>query len=103
MSSSYSLSDSIVGNSTITSMTINGDTAIDSFLLTDGKVFDMAIRIVNVSTDVVHVTLPAGYTYETVKGTAPLSIPAKSTNILTITRTAGNVFLVAREELAVVQ
>ncbi len=98
----YSLSVS-VGNSSITSMTVSKDTTIDSFLLTDGKVFDMAIRIINTANAAVKLTLPSGYTYETVKGTTPLTIPAKSTNIITITRTAENVFLVAREELSSVQ
>ena len=98
----YALSGS-VGNSSITSMTVSKDTTIDSFLLTDGKVFDMAIRIINTANAAVKLTLPSGYTYETVKGTTPLTIPAKSTNIITITRTAENVFLVAREELSSVQ
>ena len=101
--SGYAISNSAIGNNTITSMTISDNTSIDSFLLADGKVFDMAIRIVNASEEAVTITLPTGYIYETMKGANPLLIPAKSTNILTVTRTAERVFLVAREELSAIQ
>ena len=37
--------------------------------------------------------------YEKFKGASPLFIPATSTNLLTITRTAERVFFVSREEL----
>ena len=98
----YDLSDTVKDRA-ITSVTIDSDTAIDSFVLTDGKVFDSVLRIVNTSDNDVRVSLPNGYEYETIKGANPLTIPANSRNILTITRTASNVFLVSRRELETVQ
>ena len=87
----------------VASVTIDSDASIDDFVLTDGKVFDTVLRIVNTADIDVRVTLPNGYEYETVKGAKPLTIPANSKNILTITRTADNVFLVSRRELEMVQ
>ena len=87
----------------ITSMTISADTTLSNFVLSNGKVYDTVFRIVNTSDNEVRVTLPSGYEYETVKGATPLTIPANSKNILTITRTADNVFLVSRRELETVQ
>ena len=87
----------------IASITINADTAIDAFILTDGKVYDSVLRIVNTADGAVTLTLPAGYTYETFEGADPLTIPANSRNLLTITRTEENVFLVSREKLKVIQ
>ena len=81
----------------------NLDSAIDAFVLTDGKVFDTVLRVINVSTSPSTLSLPSGYAYERLKGTAPLTIPALSTNLLTITRTADRVFFVAREELEAAQ
>ena len=98
--SSYSLTDSIV-NRSIVNVKVDKDTAIDSFVLKEGKVFDCALRIVNTSDKVVNISLPAGYVYEKFSNTKPLEIPALSTNILTITRTDENTFLIAREELTV--
>ena len=87
----------------IASVTVDRDCAIDSFVLKDGKVYDCVVRVVNTSASEVHLTLPAGYVYETFKGAKPLTIPANSRNILTITRTTGDTFLVSREELQTVQ
>ena len=87
----------------IASVTVDRDCAIDSFVLKDGKVYDSVLRIVNTSAGEVRLTLPAGYVYETFKGAKPLTIPANSRNILTITRTTGDTFLVSREELETVQ
>lgn len=84
---------------TIATITVTGDSAIDSFALTDGKTFDTILRVINVSSTPSTLTLPSGYAYEQLKGTEPLTIPALSTNLLTITRTADRVFFVAREEL----
>jgi hypothetical protein len=83
----------------IANVEIAGDTAIDSFVLKDGKVFDCAVRIVNKSEKGAKVSLPKGFVYEKFRGTKPLHIPAASTNLLTITRTKGNTFLISREEL----
>ena len=57
----------------------------------------------NTAAEDVTVTLPTGYSYETFKSATPLTIPANSRNILTITRTSDSTFLVTREELAVLQ
>ena len=87
----------------IASVTVNGDCSIDQFVLTDGKVYDTVLRIVNTSANEVHLTLPSGYTYETFRGARPLTIPANSRNMFTITRTAADTFLVSREVLETVQ
>jgi hypothetical protein len=91
---SSELQDRVIAN-----IEIEGDTAIDSFVLKDGKVFDCAVRIVNKSEKGAKVSLPKGFVYEKFRGTKPLHIPAASTNLLTITRTKGNTFLISREEL----
>lgn len=96
--SRYDLAEDIADRA-IANVEIDGDTAIDSFILKDGKVYDAVVRIVNVSAADVKVSLPADYKYEKFKGTNPLVIPASSTNLLTITRTKGDTFLLSREEL----
>lgn len=88
---------------TISSVVINGDAQIADFPLVDGKVYDCAIRIVNTSAQDVKVTLPAGFEYEAFEGTDPLTIPANSCNILTLTQTSAATFLVSREKLKSVQ
>ena len=98
----YALADHAADRA-IASVTVDRDCAIDSFVLKDGKVYDSVLRIVNTSASEVRLTLPAGYVYETFKGAKPLTIPANSRNILTITRTTGDTFLVSREELQTVQ
>ena len=90
---------SSVGDRAIANVEIDGDTAIDSFVLKDGKVYDAVVRIVNLSAFEAKITLPADYIYEKFKGTNPLVVPASSTNLLTITRTKGDTFLLSREEL----
>ena len=87
----------------IASVTVDGDCAIDEFVLKDGKVYDSVLRIVNTATKAVTLTLPAKYEYETFKGSKPLTILAGSRNILTITRTAAGTILVSRRELESVQ
>ena len=100
--SRYGLSDT-PGDRSIASVSISEDSALDEFVLENGKVFDCIIRIVNTAANDVTVTLPSGYTYESFKSATPLVIPANSRNILTITRTSETTFLVTREELAVLQ
>ena len=87
----------------IASVTVEADCAIDSFVLTDGKVYDTVLRVVNTSDGEVHLTLPPGHVYETFRGATPLTLPANSRNMLTITRTADDTFLVSREELETVK
>ena len=94
----YNLSSELQDRA-IANIEIEGDAAIDSFVLKDGKVFDCAVRIVNKSEKGAKVSLPKGFVYEKFRGTKPLHIPAASTNLLTITRTKGNTFLISREEL----
>jgi hypothetical protein len=91
---SSELQDRVIAN-----IEIEGDTAIDSFVLKDGKVFDCSVRIVNKSEKGAKVSLPKGFVYEKFRGTKPLHIPTASTNLLTITRTKANTFLISREEL----
>ena len=78
---------------------MNGDCAIDEFVLKDGKVYDCVLRIVNKADHDVTLSLPQGYEYESFKGVKPLTIPANSRNLISITRTADKTFLVSREEL----
>ena len=92
-----------VADRAVASVTVDGDCEIDKFVLKDGKVYDCVLRIVNTSEADVKLTLPAGYEYETFKGAKPLTIPANSRNLLTITRTADKTFLVSREELSVIE
>ena len=99
---SYKLS-SVAADRVIASVMVDSDCAIDEFVLKDGKVYDSMLRIVNTADRDVKLTLPAGYTYETFKGVKPLTIPANSRNMLSITRTAERTFLVSREELETVQ
>ena len=87
----------------IASMTVNNDRAINSFVLKDGKVYDSVLYINNTANRAVTLTLPSGYVYKAIKGAQPLSIPANSQSILSITRVANNVFLVSREELETIQ
>ena len=94
----YDLSDCVADRS-IASVVVNEDSAIDEFVLVDGKVYDAAIRIVNTAASAVRITLPKGFVYESFLGAAPLILPAKSTNMLTITRTGNETFLVARRQL----
>lgn len=96
--SMYNLS-MVPENRAIANIEINGDSSIESFVLKDGKVFDCALRITNVSDKPAKVTMPKGYIYEKFRCTNPLVIPASSTNLLTITRTKGDTFLLSREEL----
>ena len=84
-------------------MVVDDDCSIDSFVLKDGKVYDTMLRIVNTADHEVKLTLPTGYEYETFKGVRPLTIPANSRNMLSITRTADRTFLVSREELETIQ
>ncbi len=92
-----------VADRAIASVTVDDDCEIDKFMLRDGKVYDCVLRIVNTSETDVKLTLPTGYEYETFKGAKPLTIPANSRNLLTITRTADKTFLVSREELSVIE
>ena len=104
---SYTLTN-VVSDRAVASLTINSDHAINAFALKDGKVYDTILYIKNTAEHDVRLTLPAGNEYKTFKGTNPLTIPASSTSILTITRVAGsnaggNVFLVSREELETIE
>ena len=87
----------------IASVTVNSDCAIDSFVLKDGKVYDSMLYVSNTADREVTLSLPSGYTYKTIKGAKPLTIPASSQCMISITRVAANVFLVMREELDDVQ
>ena len=94
----------------IADVSVSGDTALDAFVLKEGKVYDSVLYIHNNAGHSVRVTLPSmpQTSYQTFKGASPLTLPAYSTSILTITRVAGgnaggNVFLVTREELETIQ
>ena len=98
------------GDRAIADVTVDGDMALDAFVLKNGKVYDSVLYIQNIADHSVRVTLPTMPLtgYKTFKGVSPLTLPAYSTSILTITRVAGgnaggNEFLVTREELETVQ
>ena len=88
-----------VADGAVASITVYGDTALDDFVLKDGKVYDAVVRVENASACAVTLSLPAGYAYETFYGSKPLSIPANSINLITLTRTGENRFLVSRRKL----
>jgi uncharacterized repeat protein (TIGR02543 family) len=94
----YALTDDVADRA-IASVTVNSDCAIDAFVLKDGVVYDTMLRIVNTADSEVKLTLPTGYSYETFKGVKPLTIPAKSKSLLSITRVEDKTFLVSREDL----
>ena len=103
----YTLTN-VVADRAVVSLTVNSDHAINAFALKDGKVYDTILYIKNTAEHDVRLKLPSRNEYKTFKGTNPLTIPANSTSILTITRVAGsnaggNVFLVSREELETVE
>jgi hypothetical protein len=98
----YTLSSSQADRS-IASITVDGDCALDGFVLADGKVYDVMLYVSNTADREVTLSLPAGHTYKTVKGASPLVIPAESQCLISITRVAPDVFLVMREELDDVQ
>ena len=87
----------------IASMEVSADTSLDSFVLTDDKVFDAVLYVNNTADSAVKLSLPSGYTYKSFKGAKPLIIPPKSSNVLTITRVADKEFLVSRKELESVE
>lgn len=98
------------GDRAIADVTVSGDMSLDAFVLKEGKVYDSVLYISNIADRSVRVTLPSMplTAYKTFKGATPLTLPAYSTSILTITRVAagnagGNVFLVTREEVENVQ
>lgn len=98
----YELSNEVKDRA-IVAVTVNGDCSIDEFVLTEGKVYDCVLYINNTSYDDVTLTLPAGKVYKAFKGMNPLSIPARSQHILTITRLSNRTFLVSREEVETLQ
>ena len=94
----YALTDHAADRA-IASVTVDGDCAIDSFVLKDGKVYDSMLYVSNTADHEVALSLPAGFTYKTIKGAKPLVIPASSQCLISITRVDETVFLVMREEL----
>ena len=100
--SPYALTD-YAADRAIASVTVDGDCEIDEFVLKNGKVYDCVLYISNTANRAVTLTLPTGNVYKSFKGAKPLTIPAKSQHILTITRVADKTFLVSREELEDVQ
>ena len=100
--SPYSLTDGAADRA-IASVTVDADCAIDSFVLNDGKVYDSVLYVVNTATVPVRLSWPAGHTYVTVIGLAPLLLPASSTNLVTITRMAADTFLVTRQSLEAIK
>ena len=99
---SYAITN-IVADRSIAAVSVNSDCAIDEFVLKDGKVYDCVLYISNTADEEVTLTLPSGNEYKAFKGARPLTIPANSQHIITITRVADRTFLVSREELETLQ
>ncbi|MBR4259794.1 MAG: leucine-rich repeat protein [Kiritimatiellae bacterium] len=91
------------GDRAIASVSVSADTALNAFVLVDGKVYDTVLYVKNTADVDVVLALPSGFAYRALKGTTPLTVPAGTENILTITRIEDNTFLVSREELAAIQ
>ncbi len=100
--SPYALTNSVADRA-IASVTVSADCSIDSFVLKDGKVYDCVLYVNNTADNDVTLTLPTGNVYKAFKGAKPLTIPAKSQHIITITRVADTTFLVSREELETIE
>ena len=98
----YALS-STAADRAIASVAVSSDCSIGSFVLKDGKVYDTMLYVSNTADHEVSLSLPFGYVYKTIKGATPLTIPASSQCIISITRVNANTFLVMREELDDVQ
>ncbi len=94
----YALTNAVADRA-IASVTVDGDCAIDEFVLKDGKVYDSMLYVSNTADREVTLSLPTGYAYKTFKGSKPLAIPAKSQCMISIPRVADETFLVAREDL----
>ena len=94
----YALS-STAADRAIASVAVSSDCSIGSFVLKDGKVYDTMMYVSNTADHEVSLSLPSGYSYKTIKGATPLTIPAFSQCIISITRVDANTFLVMREEL----
>ena len=94
----YALS-SAAADRAIASVVVSSDCSIGSFVLKDGKVYDTMLYVSNTADHEVSLSLPSGYSYKTIKGATPLTIPASSQCIISITRVDANTFLVMREEL----
>ena len=97
----YDLSDEIADKK-IAHVTVDGDAALDRFVLRDGKVYDALVYIENTAATAVTLTLPDGYRYVAAAGKKPLTLPAQSLNLLTLTRLADETFFVSRQKLAVI-
>ena len=87
----------------VAAITVNTDMMLDDFAPIEGKVYDSLLYVSNTANHEVTLSLPLGHVYKTVKGAKPLTIPALSQCIISITRIADNVFLVMCEELETVQ
>ena len=94
----YDLSGAI-GDKKIASLSVSGDASLDDFVLRDGKVYDALVVVENKASNAVTLTLPGGFRYVAPAGKKPLSLPAKSLNLLTITRVSNDTFLVTRQKL----
>lgn len=98
----YVLNDSPSDRS-VAAIAVNTDMMLDDFAPVAGKVYDSLLYVSNTANHEVTLSLPLGHVYKTVKGAKPLTIPALSQCIISITRIADNVFLVMCEELETVQ
>ena len=87
----------------VAAIAVNTDLMLDDFAPVEGKVYDSLLYVSNTANHEVTLSLPLGHVYKTVKGAKPLTIPALSQCIISITRIADNVFLVMCEELETVQ
>ncbi len=99
---SYGLGEN-VADKTVASITVSDDATLGDFVLAKDKVYDSVVHIVNTADHEIRIILPEGYSYRVLKGSRPLTVPAHSECVLTITRLSAQIFLVTVAELEVLQ
>lgn len=99
---SYGLGEN-VADKTVASITVSDDATLGDFVLAKDKVYDSVVHIVNTADHEIRIILPEGYAYRVLKGSRPLTVPAHSECVLTITRLSAQIFLVTVAELEVLQ
>ena len=99
---SYGLGED-VADKTVASITVSDDATLGDFVLAKDKVYDSVVHIVNTADREIRIILPEGYSYRVLKGSRPLTVPAHSECVLTITRLSAQIFLVTVAELEVLQ
>ena len=99
---SYGLGED-VADKTVASITVSDDATLGDFVLAKDKAYDSVVHIANTADREIRIILPEGYSYRVLKGSRPLTVPAHSECVLTITRLSARIFLVTVAELEALQ